>query len=263
MPERHVVETIVFTIASLLVILYLQHGDNDNSIKKSTTKRRQQRQKSPSILMKLITLFIFTSQLCYKGRLKILEMLAPCQILWCLAMALHYYPNLSASKVECIVQVFITWIVLPISAIANPDTSNCLAFGETTMFYVHHSVLIFIPLYYVFTGRISAVSSDGAGGNFKTLVIFNINNWLMGSAFKVLFYFSIISFINVWSGKNINYMMSPPPGMDVVSGENFRLFTILYLGILFMVGRGLVVALELLFKRNRNDNQKDSAQKDV
>jgi len=245
-PERHVMESIVFTIASFLVIIYLQHEDND--IK--SAKRR----KPPSILMKLITLFIFTSQLYYKGRQKFLEMLAPCMILWCLAMVLHFYPNLSTSKFQCIIQLFITWIGLPIAAIAKPDTSNCTAFGEAAMFYVHHSILIFMPVYYVLTERVSAVAgSDDVGGSLQILVSFNTRYWLMGSALKCIFYFSIVSLINVWSGKNINYMMSPPPG-DMVSGDNFRLFTILYLGILFMAGRGLVVALELLLKGTRNDN---------
>lgn len=262
-PERHVVESLLFTSVSILVFVFLQNDNNENGNTDKSGKRQQQQQKAPSKFMKLITLFMFTSQLYYKGRPKILEMLAPCNVLWCLAMVLHFYPNLSASKSQNILQLFVTWVILPTAAIVNPDTSNCTAFGEITLFYVQHFMLIIVPIYYVLTQRLSVISeSDEFERNIPSIMSFNMRQWLMGCAFKITLYFPIVSFVNIWSGMNINYMMSPPPG-DMVSGENFRLVTIVYLGILFMMDRCVFVALELLLVRKWNEKGQVISQKDA
>lgn len=250
-PERHIVESAIATVAALLVIGYLQisHHDKNKSDKQQQKRLNQQ----PPALIRLSTLVIFTMVLTYKLNgydTKIFQMLAPCNVLWILAMILHFYPNLSASKFRLIVQLFSTYIMLPIVAIAVPDLSDLTLFGEVQVFFLHHIILILIPVYYVVTGRVSLITEGGGGSSLMTVVSMNARHWLMGSACFTLLYFPIVSLVSIWSGINLNYMLSPPPNPgDVVSGDNFRSMSVGCCAVIFMLGRAMMVALELLVGR--------------
>lgn len=257
-PERHIVESTIATIMAFLVIGYLKRNhddDKNNSVKQQKKPLNQQ----PPILMRLATLVMFTTQLTYKLNgydTKILQMLAPCNVLWILAMVLHFHPSLSASKFRQIIQLFSTYIMLPIVALAVPDVSDLTLFAEVPMFFLHHTLLILIPVYYVVTGRVSLLTEGGGGGSFMVGASSNARHWLMGCAYFTLLYFPIVSLVGIWSGINLNYMLSPPPNPgDVVGGENFRSMSVGCCSVIFMLGRAMMVALELLVDRGIRRNK--------
>lgn len=251
-------ESIITTVIALLILRYFQQRSVDGN----TITKQPQRQPPPKS-MKLIALLLFTIQVTYKligysG--KILNMLAPCNLLWILAMFLFYYPKQQQQQQQMIVQLFSTYVMSPVIALAVPDLDDLVYFGEVPMFFLHHMFLIFIPVFYIATGRVSLLfdaadtnsnntttSKSGARNNLRILLSSNIRHWLIGSAYFSILYFPIVSLISIVGGMNLNYMLSPPPNPgDMVSGENFRLMSIgCCLGI-FLLGRVLMVLLELL-----------------
>jgi len=85
-------------------------------------------------------------------------------------------------------------------------------------FFFMHYVLLAYPIYFLWSGRISALSSsDGIVSNF-------LKWWILACAYFALFYFGVAGPLAILSGVNLNYMLSPPPTPgDMISGPNFRL----------------------------------------
>jgi len=247
-PERHIVESTIVTITALLIVRYFQNNHDDDKNNKSAKQQKQLNQRPPA-LIRLVTVFMFAMQLTNKLNsydTKVLQMLAPCNVLWILAMILHFHPNLSASKFQGIVQLHVTYIVLPIVAIAVPDLSDLTKFWEVPMFFLHHILLILIPVYYVVTRRVSLITEGAEGSGFMMAASLNARHWLIGCAYFSLLYFPIVSLVSIWSGTNLNYMLSPPPNPgDILGGDNFRLMSVGCCSGIFMLGRAMMVALEL------------------
>lgn len=221
--------------------------------------------------MTYITLPMFAMQAMYKSNGysgKITHMLAPCNALWVLAMILVYYPNLSNSISQRIVHLFITFVMLPVIALSVPDVEDCTLFLEIPYFFLHHILLILIPLYYVVTGRVSVLREGGgerysasstSRGKYSLVMVasLNIRHWLYGTAYFMLLYFPIVSLINIWSGLNVNYMLSPPPNPgNVIDGDNFRLMSTVCCSTVFVIGRGLMILVEIIINCGWNTREK-------
>jgi len=180
-------------------------------------------------------------------------MFSPCNLLWALATILFYYPNLSHSTSQMILQLWISYIMLPIVALSVPDLADCVLFMEIPFFFLHHICLIMFPVYYVVTGKVSVSFPEGNRGDvdkgFGLLVSAAstfLRYWILSCAYFALLYFTIVTGLSIWSGMNLNYMLSPPPNPgNIVSGMNFRLMSVVCCSSIFMLGRFLMVLLEL------------------
>jgi hypothetical protein len=72
-------------------------------------------------------------------------------------------------------------------------------------------------------------------------------------AFFGLFYFTVVSFLAILSGLNLNYMLHPPPAHDVVIGEWYRFYSIGVVSLLFALSRllGYCMSWKLLCSQRK------------
>lgn len=226
-PERHILEgLIVFTVATAIIHFFLP-GNHDRNIQSAKTARLR-----PPPLLRKWTLLCFLLQLVYKAfgyPNKVLAMLLPCNVLWFMTMIISY-AEVSPNVMNNIIQLLMTYIGLPILALLQPDTSDCVLFGEKIFFFVHHSLLIYYPLYYIWSGYDI--------GNWKEHL-----KWIsLGSAFFACFYICFVTPICVISGLNLNYLLHP--SLDLVnggiSGQWFRWLSLRNLILLFSTMRTML-----------------------
>ena len=121
-PERHVIEYIVYVSISLLLICailptlsrYPKNKANDMKI---------------PLPMKLLTGFIYTTQLIYKlngypGKWAFMMM--PCNAVWTMWTILCFVPSLPIQVMHIMHQLIIPYTSLALVALATPDTSDLL-----------------------------------------------------------------------------------------------------------------------------------------
>ena len=163
-------------------------------------------------------------------------------------------------------------------AIVNPDTSDCTMVFEKHFFFLNHSLLLGIPVVYIWNGSISTTGCSP----FSTSNITTTNNnntmprtktrtrtttsrnaaatiasswyywWITACAWFGLFYFVVVTPLAIYTGLNLNYMLSPPPNQVILAGTNFRGVSILccaatFLGwysILCIIERYIIVPLQ-------------------
>uniref|UniRef100_A0A7S4J714 Uncharacterized protein n=2 Tax=Odontella aurita TaxID=265563 RepID=A0A7S4J714_9STRA len=201
----------------------------------------------PPSFIRIISVIFFGLQSVYKyagypG--KWLSMLLPCNVLWFLHTVLAYYPMSSQSS-HVIIQLCVAYSGLAMVALAVPDTDDCVLPLEKVFFFTHHTMLLAFPAYHVgFSGKVSLLPDKSEGETFWG----NFMKWhLLSCAIFALFYFSLVTPISIYSGLNLNYMLSPPPNPgDFVSGPNFRILSIGCCATLFFLARLLASVGEIL-----------------
>ena len=171
-------------------------------------------------------------------------MLMPCNVLWCLAMFLCFYPNLSNRTSNIIYQLWISYAGLAFVALATPDLSDLVVWGEVTFFFASHFFLLFFPVYFIaINPKISLLPDKNSG---ETLMASMFKWFLLSCSCFALLYFAIVAPVGIASGFNLNYMLHPPPNPgDVVSGPNFRVLSIGCCAFLFFIMRLLALVMEV------------------
>ena len=254
-PERHAVEFVVFVVITSAIILALL-----------PTLSRYPKNKAdnlnPPLFIKLITAFFFTCQIIYKTTGypgKILFMAMPCNVLWTMWAAICFLP-LSTQTMHIIFQLIIPYTSLAVVAVATPDTKDLTMWMEIPFFFLMHYALIVYPIYFLWSGRISALPLDedkdeGMASNF-------IKWWMLASAYFGLFYFGVAAPLSLAYGINLNYMLSPPPNPgDMVSGPNFRLQSTLCCAAAFFFFQFIVTAAAVFGRAARKTATSSSAMK--
>lgn len=241
-PERHIVEYFVVSALTLLVI-----GAIMPRIVRYPSGKAGENVLRPPALIRFISVFFFGLQCTYKyagypG--KWLSVLLPCNILWFLHAALSFYP-MSSHTAHIIIQLCVGYSGLAMVALAVPDTDDCVLPFEEVFFFTHHYMLLAFPAYYIgLSGKVSLLPDKSKGETFWG----NFMKWhLLSCALFGLFYFALVTPISVYSGLNLNYMLSPPPNPgDVVSGPYFRIMSIGCCSTLFFIVRLLASVGELV-----------------
>ena len=234
-PERHVVEIgIVVLFCYLLIPLPPRFSSKTDSLQ------------YPPLLRALIGV-CFALQIAYKvagypGKLYM--MLMPCNTIWIMHFAHAFLPGLSANSRHVLVQLSITYFGLPVVAIATPDLSDLTLPFEVEYFFLNHALLLVFPIYWVSSGRVSLLPNN----TIDESAVDNCARWYMvACACFALFYFVFVTPLAVYSGINLNYMMSPPPNPgDIVSGPNFRLMSIGCCATLFFMFRTAALNAEAM-----------------
>ncbi len=247
-PQRHLVESVLVSLVSLFVLVHLLpkllkngsgNGNGNGSVSDTTADLR------PASWMKFVSVIALVLQTWYKilgydG--KIYSMMLPCNVLWFLAILLSFYPSsskLSKPLSETIVQLWFSYIGLPVAALAQPDTTDSIQFGEVYFFFIHHSLLVFFPLYYLYTAKSSTVQNYTLWENVQWI--------LVSCAFFGLFYFGIVAPFSLYVGLNLNYMLLPPAGSGV-EGPTYRLQSIGVCVTVFTIMRVLLIVGEILLR---------------
>ena len=238
-PERHVVEIDIVAALCLATLSVL------------ITCMPRFRSKTDSLqyppLLRLCIGACFVLQIVYKvagypGKLYM--MLMPCNTIWIMHFAHAFLPGLSANSRHVLSQLSITYFGLPVVAIATPDLSDLTLPFEVEYFFLNHALLLVFPIYWVSSGRVSMLPTnakdESALGNFAKW-------YALACACFALFYFAFVTPVAIYSGINLNYMLSPPPNPgDVVSGPNFRLMSIGCCATLFFMFRLAALCAEAL-----------------
>jgi hypothetical protein len=286
-PQRIIFETIVVVSISYLFIAFVGKSYTNRNHNSSSCSALRKISRPPK-LMRIGTTIIFTLQIIYKtcgypG--KILIMVMPCNVLWTLNMILCYYKinhqnndtnsdstlqkvtQLEYSKVAyTIVQLQCSYIVLAFVALANPDFSDCVLFGEVYFFIIHHFFLLYYIIHYIFiTGQISTLGpmivendvqnmNDSKKGksnmSLVTSCVTNFIHWIiMSCSYFAIFYFGIVTPLSIKSGFNLNYMLHPPPNQDDLVGEGYRITSIFYCAVSFTVMRFIIVVFEFMWRK--------------
>jgi hypothetical protein len=85
-------------------------------------------------------------------------------------------------------------------AIAQPDLRDLDLFLEQEFFWFEHYMLMAVPVYFIMT---------------RKYFIFPISfSFIVASFFsKALFHSMVLGSVGIMNAVNLNYMLSPPPGM--------------------------------------------------
>eukprot|EP00560_Eucampia_antarctica_P010086 CAMPEP_0197828882 /NCGR_PEP_ID=MMETSP1437-20131217/5389_1 /TAXON_ID=49252 ORGANISM="Eucampia antarctica, Strain CCMP1452" /NCGR_SAMPLE_ID=MMETSP1437 /ASSEMBLY_ACC=CAM_ASM_001096 /LENGTH=327 /DNA_ID=CAMNT_0043430291 /DNA_START=28 /DNA_END=1011 /DNA_ORIENTATION=- len=238
-PERHVAEGLFFFILFIGCVMATY----------SKLAKRPGLATPPSLVIRLLTGFCFFTTLAYKivgysG--KILFFVMPCNVSWSLAFLVCFYPNLSAHASHVLCQLIFASIGLCVLAIAAPDTSDLILPGEISFFFFSHYSLLMIPIFHTTSGHLSTLPDSTQNEGWVSCFF----KWtLYTTGMTGLFYFCFVTILSIFSGHNLNYMLSPPPTPgNFIDGPNFRVMSAACIFILFAVTRILGMMIGIMVK---------------
>lgn len=245
-PTRHALEMIVFSPIFFVTIWKVL-----SSLTAVEKLKSNSRTDHPTGIPTLAA-SCMAAHLVYKalGK-KLLFLCVPCNMQWLLTVLLCF-GNLSAPAQGMLNQFLLSFCGYTLAALATPDISDCLFFGEPFFFFFNHVALLVIPIAYLVTGRASLLSPSSTVSSLW----FNFQWWLVSCAAFGLFYFLPVTMVSIISGYNLNYMMSPPPGQDIIVGESYRLMSIGACALLILLTRLVIVLGELLAKAIMSSSSK-------
>ena len=229
-PERHVLEYIAVSTLCLTVLHLTLPILRKYQYHYQPEKRRAQKQQQPirpPFLIRAVTLItvllqVYYKSLGYSGKLYFWVM--PCNMNWILCFLLSFYPNLSYTASHAVLQMCISFSGLAVVALASPDTSDLVLPGEVPYFFISHVVLALYPFYFVATRQVSTLPSKHQR-NVGSVIMYFVAWFLFTCSVFGLFYFTFVTPLSIYSGLNLNYMLSPPANQYVVEGDWYRILS--------------------------------------
>lgn len=198
----------------------------------------------PPFPLKLVVLMAVMVQVYYKAqgyKGKIWFWLMPCNMNWLLLFFISFYPALSWQVSHTILQMCISFSGLAVVALVSPDVNDLFLPLEVPFFFISHAILAFFPLYFVVTQQISTLPSQRTASAASLYFV----SWLLATcSIFGLFYFSVVTPLSIYSGLNLNYMLSPPPNQDIAVGPWYRFVSCASVGTVFFVMRFLATLSE-------------------
>eukprot|EP00980_Cylindrotheca_fusiformis_P012528 scaffold3079_cov119-Cylindrotheca_fusiformis.AAC.4 len=248
-PSRHAIEMIFFNPIFMAVLIRMLPPLSLMEKQKSTSRT------SHPVGIPTLAACCMIAHITYKilGR-KVLFLCVPCNMQWLLTVVLCF-GNLSGQMQGVLLQFLLSFCGYTLAALATPDTSDCHYFGEAFFFYFNHVALLAVPIAYLVTGRASLLSPSSAVSHLS----FNFKWWLVSCAAFGLFYFLPVSMISILSGYNVNYMMSPPPGQDIIVGDSYRLLSSGACALLIFLTRLVIVLGEIIAKATKRSRKTKKA----
>lgn len=169
--------------------------------------------------------------------------LMPCNVNWIMLFVLSYFPNLSLNASNIIIQLLIPLMGLAVVAVAEPDLSDMVLPFEIPYFFLHHTLLPMFPIYFLCTGKTTTLPLPQS--NVSVIEHF-LKWWFLSCTMFGFFFVTIVTPLSLYSGLNLNYMTSPPPGAEEagVNGENYRLQSAGVCAFVFFIVRIVVTLIE-------------------
>ncbi|CAJ1947601.1 unnamed protein product [Cylindrotheca closterium] len=245
-PTRHALEMLILSPIFLMVIWKILPSLLQLEGKRSGTKAGHPLG-IPTLAASCMAAHLFYKTL---GK-KILFLCVPCNVQWQLTV-LICFGSWSGPVQGVLYQLLLSYCGYTLPALATPDVSDCLFPFEPFFFWFNHIALLVIPIAYLATGRVSLLSPSRT----CSTLWFNVQWWLVTCAGFGLFYFLPVSLVSIASGYNLNYMLSPPPGQDLIVGDSYRLMSIGCCALLIFLTRGSIVMVESLTKAAKKQAEK-------
>lgn len=245
-PRQHVSEGLICSIlcAMLLLRSYLTLSKYHLPTKNAAIR--------PPLALRLLTFVVVALQFYYKAQGysgKMYFWVMPCNMNWLLLFALSFYPGLSWSASHLLLQMCVSFSGLAVIALLVPDTSDLVLPFEVPYFFISHALLSIYPFYFVATGQISTLPPVTGPKQHAVLEYFLVW-WSIACSTFGLFYFGIVTPLSVYSGINLNYMLSPPPNQDVLIGPWYRFLSTIFVSIVFFLLRVVATLVEWIFTRS-------------
>jgi hypothetical protein len=112
-------------------------------------------------------------------------------------------------KAQKVFNVAVYWMFFTAMALATPDMRDLVLPGEHLNFWVHHTVLLLVPVYLV------------ASGHYE-LDLRNAFNLRLSFGFGGLAHYDLMLPAALVSGRNVGYMLMHPPKSPFRSRNSFR-----------------------------------------
>jgi len=208
-PEQHIYEMFFANLifGALLFVTLRKGKSKEEAEKKHIQKDDIQVLSFFAKTLRFVLTICFLVTLYHKfngGKLSLMMM--PCHTVTLCYLASMYSKKHSTGEFIFNIAVhymFFTWL-----ALLMPDHKGLTQVGEIPNFWIHHWVLLIIPLYLIFTKHYSV---DHVGHyNFK-----------LAAATGALLHFNFMTLAGIVSGHNVGYMLLPPPKTPV-TGPYFR-----------------------------------------
>lgn len=195
-PEQHVAELIFFNTVFIGGLFYLRGWESKTN---ASSKNIQEEQQLTPILK--IYRFILTACLlvtaCHKylGN-KLSYLLMPCHC----ATACYLYCLYSKNKrnAEITFNVSVHFLFYTFLAILMPDFRSLTLPGEIINFWLHHWILLVIPIHLICTNYYNLEASK------------RVYYYLLAACWGGLVHFDIMGIAGLLSGLNVGYMLHPP-----------------------------------------------------
>jgi hypothetical protein len=233
-PKQHAVEFILVNV--VFALLFMRHLRQ--ILKKKSLQRRmvQQFQPPASALSDKVLLgaFIgmFFSVLAHKYfKDCLIFMLQPCHVNVVIMMVLLVSGTRSMFT-HILFNVYLCNVWGTSLALAMPDLRDYHLFFETEMYWIEHWALVLVPVYLAATRR---------------FVVFPVDKHVIAVAVlgKSMYHSLILGSLALYTGQNLNYMLSPPPGIVQQLGPFYRLAMYAFAFVLGWATRAGLVALVL------------------
>ncbi|CAB9519041.1 expressed unknown protein [Seminavis robusta] len=243
-PTHHIVEGIAVTLLALVVLHYTAprlFADDT-----TTTLRVQHPTGAHGVTLFCLTMVMIYKWYGYPRRLYYMVM--PCNMQWVLSFLQCWMIPESWTRTQYIIlQLKTTFLMSVVIGIVLPETSDCELPGEYIFYWLNHFLLLWLPAAYVQNGSISCFSSTTSTWSLNGLW------WAFSCAAFAVFYFIPVTFLAIYSGLNLNFMLHPPHDHVILRGQWYRLVTVVGLCITFWVSRLLVMAYEKVATTTRNN----------
>lgn len=242
-PDRLVAEGIVVTVVASLLLAILVPIVRASQPKNVNTRIQHPKWVPPVTVFCCTMIFIY-KLFAYPSKLFFFTM--PCNMQWVLTFALVFGP---ASWQKFLLELGVSYLGGAFVALATPDTSDCTMLGEKEFFFANHMVLPFIPLAYISNGSVT----------MRTPFTKHLLWWGISCSCFAIFYFTLVTILSVYSGLNLNYMLHPPPGQGLVSGDWYRIASSGLCMLQFALNRGFAYLVERMIASARGlDKQKEA-----
>ncbi|KJE90020.1 hypothetical protein CAOG_001402 [Capsaspora owczarzaki ATCC 30864] len=198
----------------------------------------------PRLLDALCTvamLVFYGSAIYYKTvRGHLLFLLQPCHIFSVLLLLLCFWPEKSLKR-HVLFHIHIHCLWGALLALVFPDFRDYGMYLEIHFFIMQHLALVIVPLVWVYTGRFPLVSMYGRGFSVTIFAFF----------VHALYHSFVLASLALYTGNNLNYLMSPPTGILESFGSFYRPVMYAFCLVLTIIVRFVVIGTAAKLLRSK------------
>ncbi|KJE90021.1 hypothetical protein CAOG_01402 [Capsaspora owczarzaki ATCC 30864] len=244
-PKQHAIEFVIYNILfALAVWLAAKRLPNWSTLVSETTVPLSSRGWFPRLLDALCTvamLVFYGSAIYYKTvRGHLLFLLQPCHIFSVLLLLLCFWPEKSLKR-HVLFHIHIHCLWGALLALVFPDFRDYGMYLEIHFFIMQHLALVIVPLVWVYTGRFPLVSMYGRGFSVTIFAFF----------VHALYHSFVLASLALYTGNNLNYLMSPPTGILESFGSFYRPVMYAFCLVLTIIVRFVVIGTAAKLLRSK------------
>ncbi|KAI0236031.1 hypothetical protein L0F63_004545 [Massospora cicadina] len=159
--------------------------------------------------------FIFSIKYVCRPGNDLISLLQPCHVNLVVLIFILNFPK-KYTLPHFVFNIFVHGIWGTLLALSAPDLRGYDMLLEVENFWFEHYLLLFAPFLLMFTGRYVLWPPSFAVG-------------ILAFSFNALYNVPFLSTLALLTGLNVNYMLSPPPGILEVFGPYYRVAFMLLL----------------------------------